>query len=61
LRLAGSNIKPEFDGRKYVGQHALEGFCIAPAIDSSDAHEIRAEEIPLLFSRLLHRNPSSPS
>ena len=61
LRLAGSNIEPEFDGRKYVGQHALEGFCIAPAFDSSNAHEIRAEEIPLLFSRLLHRNPSSPS
>ncbi len=61
LRLAGSNIEPEFDGRKYVGQHALEGFCIAPEFDSSDAQEIRAEEMPLLFSRLLHRNPPSPS
>ena len=61
LRLAGSNIEPEFAGRKYVGQHAPEGFCIAPAFDSSDEREIRAEEMHLLFSRLLHRNASSPS
>jgi hypothetical protein len=58
--LAGSNLEPEFDGRKYVGQHALEGFCIAPRFDSN-AHEIRVEDMPLLFSQLLHRNPSSPS
>ena len=61
LRLAGSDIQPEFAGRKYVGQHSLEGFCIAPALDSRTEREIRAEEMHLLFSRLLHRNAPSPS
>lgn len=61
LRLAGSIIQPEFAGRKYVGQHALEGFCIAPALDSGAEREIRAEEMHLLFSQLLNRNAPSPS
>jgi predicted AlkP superfamily phosphohydrolase/phosphomutase len=61
LRLAESKTQPEFSGRKYVGQHALEGFCIAPAFDSSAEPEIRVEEMHVLFSRLLHRKPLSQS
>ena len=52
LRLCGSQVEAKFDGRKYVGQHGLEGFCVAPdAFDYGD--EIRAEEMQALFSRLL--------
>ena len=54
LRLAGSTVQPELVGQKYVAQHALEGFCIAPG--ALDVAEIRAEEMHLLFSRLLHQN-----
>ena len=55
LRLCGSQIEPQFAGRKYVGQHGLEGFCIAPeAFDYGN--EIRAEEMHALFSRLLQRS-----
>jgi predicted AlkP superfamily phosphohydrolase/phosphomutase len=55
LRLCGSQIEPQFDGRKYVGQHGLEGFSIAPdAFDYGD--EIRAEEMHALFSRILQHS-----
>jgi predicted AlkP superfamily phosphohydrolase/phosphomutase len=55
LRLCGSQIEPQFAGRKYMGQHGLEGFCIAPdAFDYGD--EIRAEEMHALFSRILRHS-----
>ena len=51
LRIAGSNIQPEMVGQKYVAQHSLEGFCIAP--DTLNGDEVQAEEMHLLFSKLL--------
>ena len=52
-RIADSNISPEFVGRKYVGQHALEGFCIAPGNGSWHEDRIRAEDLHSLFTRAL--------
>jgi hypothetical protein len=53
LRLSGSQIKPEFVGLKFVGQHELEGFCIVSGDKPPYDDEIRAEEMHELFSTLL--------
>lgn len=54
LQIAGSNVQPELVGRKYVAQHSFEGFCITP--HALNGGEVRAEEMHLLFSRLLYPN-----
>lgn len=53
LRLSDSQIKPQFTGLKFVGQHELEGFCIVTGDKPPYDDEIRAEEMHALFSTLL--------
>lgn len=56
LRLSGSQIRPQFVGLKFVGQHELDGFCIVTGDKRPYKVEIRAEEMHELFSTLLQRN-----
>lgn len=51
--IAGSKLTPEFVGQKYAGQHALEGFCIAPAGDRHREDGIRSEDLQTLFTHAL--------
>ena len=53
LRIAGSNIKTEPTGQKYVGQHSLEGFCIVKSRLNMESNEVSAENFSLLITRML--------
>ena len=57
LRIAGSKVKTEAIGQKYVGQHSLEGFCIVNGASHVDGDEVRAEDLHLLIEKALR--PSS--
>ena len=52
-RIADSQTKLEFAGRKYVGQHAREGFCIVPTDAPLGEEKIRAEDFHALFTSAL--------
>ena len=52
LRIAGSSVEGSATGKKYVGQHSLEGFCIlrsASVVSESDS--VRAEDLHLLIAQ----------
>jgi predicted AlkP superfamily phosphohydrolase/phosphomutase len=53
LRLAGSKTELEFASRKFMGQHGLEGFCIAPRGAGGNGDEIRADQMHSMFRELL--------
>jgi len=54
LRISGSSVVSESVGRKYNGQHALDGFCIfRAAADVYQGDSIRAEDIHRVICRSL--------
>jgi predicted AlkP superfamily phosphohydrolase/phosphomutase len=54
LRIRGSSVVSQPVGRKYNGQHALDGFCILRgAADLHQDESIRAEDIHRVISRSL--------
>jgi predicted AlkP superfamily phosphohydrolase/phosphomutase len=54
LRIKGSAVEVEAVGRKYTGQHALEGFCILRSpVDLGDAEVLSSKEMYRLIRRLL--------
>jgi hypothetical protein len=53
LRIAGSKVKTDAIGQKYVGQHSLEGFCIVNGANDVDGDEVRAEDLHLLIEKAL--------
>ena len=54
LLIAGSGVKAESIGKKYVGQHSLEGFCILRSAQEIASDHLRAEDMHILINRLLH-------
>jgi len=62
-RIKDSNVRITMIGTKFTGQHALDGFCIVRApLDPGATHEIlKAEEMHLMFSRLLFDGEWRPS
>ena len=54
LVIAGSKVKAESIGKKYVGQHSLEGFCILRSAQEIDSDHLCAQDMHILFNRLLH-------
>ncbi|HEX7294156.1 MAG TPA: alkaline phosphatase family protein [Pyrinomonadaceae bacterium] len=62
LRIADSKVQGEMIGKKYVGQHALEGFCILNSESAVSRDEVRAEDLHLIIADLLRaRRASSAS
>lgn len=54
LHIKGSAVVSQPVGRKYIGQHALEGFCILRgAADLHDGESIRAEDFHRVISKSL--------
>lgn len=54
LRIAGSNLSPQFISLKYMGQHGLEGFCIVSKPDAWPEDHVRAQDMHLLIKQLLN-------
>jgi predicted AlkP superfamily phosphohydrolase/phosphomutase len=56
LRIKGSAIRAEVDGKKFVGQHSPDGFCILKApLNLGEQEILSAENMHLLISRLVMR------
>jgi hypothetical protein len=53
LRIAGSKVKGDKIGEKYVGQHSLEGFCIVKSTGDVAGDEVRAEDLHSLITSML--------
>lgn len=54
LRIRGSNVDTEAVGKKYVGQHSLEGFCILKgAFDVRDQEVVASKDLHKLMTNLL--------
>ena len=54
LRIADSSVQAEMVGKKYVGQHSLEGFCILKSAGViSDRDEVCAEDLHPIIADLL--------
>jgi hypothetical protein len=54
LRIKGSVIDVEAVGKKFVGQHSLEGFCILrSAIDAGDQQVLSSKDMHRLIERML--------
>jgi predicted AlkP superfamily phosphohydrolase/phosphomutase len=54
LRIAGSQVKADASGQKYVGQHSLEGFCIVKSTGDVARDEVRAEDLHWLITSMLN-------
>jgi len=54
LRIKGSAVDVEAVGKKYTGQHALEGFCILRSpLDLGDVEVLSSKDLHRLIGRLL--------
>lgn len=52
--IAGSKVKTQAVGQKYVGQHSLEGFCVLKSANGDvPGDEVRAEDLCRLITQMM--------